>query len=189
MIALLAVGCSKESTISHTTPMPRKGAIDELLPAVVSIAAVTRAPTHVLVVDATCSNSMQALDRVLSDTLWSQRARIGYMPQLLRDPNALLETTALECARRAGALHDYVLDRLARLDSVRRPLLESAARVGIPREQFLSCVRDTSVIRQIEGQAAAAESVGVWDLPALISRDSAWIGERAVRRVYRAVGF
>ena len=188
MIALLAFGCRSEPTDRPVTPMPRKGAIEALLPSAVSLAAANGAPTHVLVVDATCSKSMQALDRVLSDTLWIQRARIAYMPQHLRDPNAMLETMALECARRSGALHEYVLDRLARSDSVRKPLLESAVRIGIPKARFLSCLSDSAIVHQIQGQSATAGSVGIWNLPALISRDSAWIGERAVRRVYRAVG-
>lgn len=142
-------------------------------------------PSRLLVVDGSCPISMQAMAALLADSIRIANTHIAYMPQPKRDPAAELETAALECARQANRLRAYVDDRLRLLDSAGRPVLASAARVGIDSSEFLTCLRSPATAKLLEVHAVTARSRGLWSLPALVSRDSAWIGSNAVTRLLK----
>lgn len=171
--------------VATEAPELRRGAAKQLAQASFSVRAEPRvlSPSRVLVVDASCPFSIYALSALVADSARARETAIAYMPQTRRDGAALLETASLECARRDGKLAAYIADRLVRLDSVRRPVLASALRVGMDSLAFLSCVRSTEVASALLRSASIAEAVGVWNLPALIGPDSAWIGTQAVRRL------
>ncbi len=184
--ATLFVCCTNREAVATNPPPLRRDALIQLATASFPIAETElrlSPPRQVLVVDASCPFSMHALAVLGADSALAQRTAIAYMPQTLRDGAALLETASLECARRDGKLAAYVSDRLARLDSTRRPVLASAVRVGMDSLSFLSCVESPSVASAISHSSAKAASVGVWNLPVLVGLDSAWIGTQAVRRL------
>ncbi len=56
-------------------------------------------------------------------------------------------------------------------------------RVGIDSLAFLSCLQSTSTASALAWSTAVADSVGVWNLPVLISADTAWVGMQAASRL------
>jgi hypothetical protein len=140
-------------------------------------------PRFVYVVDGSCDISVQGLSFLLADSAKMRVTRVMYMPQTERDPNATLETVALECARRLGTLSSYVADRVSKLGSVRRPVLESAVVAGLDTGRFLRCTRSTEVQGLVIRHAELAQNIGVRDLPALIGTDTAWIGSRSLGKL------
>ncbi len=131
---------------------------------------------QVLIVDGSCPASLQALSAALGNPKFRNSISVIYRPQPERDHLALHETVALECARLQGGFEAYVAHRVGRLGQTARPILVSAEEVGLRSDEFLRCVRSDSVVEDVTRQAALADSVGVYDLPVLIGRDSAWKG-------------
>ena len=85
----------------------------------------------VLYVDASCPNSLYALERTLADSAARSEVVLQYYPQIQRDPVAKFETIALECAHRMGALPAYVTQRLDDASAGLRPVDMSATSIGL----------------------------------------------------------
>lgn len=134
----------------------------------------------VLYVDATCPNSMYALEQLLADTIARSRVVLQYYPQTLRDPIAQFETVALECARRSGSLQAYVTQRLDDAARGGRSVELSAASVGIDNQSFMACVANDTIDTLVSRQARLAIAAGIQLLPALVHDRRTIVGRDTV---------
>ncbi len=144
---------------------------------------ITAAPQYVLVVDGSCPGSLEALQAVLKHSSLRQQTQLIFRPQKERDHIAELETVAVECARRHGRLSEYVGDRIASFSNVSRPILPSAQRAGIMPDGFLKCMRSEEVAVLVAQHARLADSIGVFQLPVLLGKDTAWTGTALFKRL------
>lgn len=136
----------------------------------------------VLFVDATCQNSLYALEQALADSAVRTQVSLRYYPQVPRDPVARFETAALECARRMGSMKAYTSQRLDDAARGTRPAVASALSIGLDTASFMRCVADPNVNALIKQHEDFAKSVGVWSLPALVLSNAVVIGRDPVVR-------
>jgi hypothetical protein len=141
-------------------------------------------PKAILSVDASCPNSLYALERALADSLVVRHLALGYYPQVGRDPVARFETTALECARQLGALSRYVTQRLDDVGRGGRAVELSAHAAGLDTAQFMGCVADVRTDAVVVRHEKFAESSGVASLPLLVHQG---VGEVGRDRVIEAL--
>ncbi len=146
-----------------------------------------RPPRALLFIDASCPFSMNELLRVLvQDNSFSENMAIVYVPQVLRDQGAAVETAALECARQSGAFLPYVKSRNEVISLNRRPIMESVMRAGIADTlSFQACVASVKTQALLRLYAATADRIGVSLLPVLSTGDSSWVGAQVGQRLSR----
>jgi len=180
--------CSSPPTPKEKVRSPSRYALRELTALGVpfdstDLRGEDSAVTHVLVVDGSCPICLYALRGLAENVKARKTTRIVFQPQSLRDPMSPLETAGMECARREGKLKRFVEDRWIRLDSVRKPIGEVSRRLSLDSLEFLECIRSEATTAGVELMAMHATAVGVFYLPALISADSAWVGQKAVAKL------
>ncbi len=141
-------------------------------------------PRAVLFVDASCPNSMYALEQAMADSSVASRLAISYYPQVDRDPVARFETTALECARQVGAFSQYVTQRLDDAGRGGRAVELSASAIGIDTARFMQCVADPRTESIVARHQAFAERYGVSVLPLLVHQDASTVGRDSVIQAF-----
>jgi hypothetical protein len=156
LVVLLLVGCEASSPNSAVDI----GMIDSLrtTEGIRSLDGGSLEPRAVLFVDATCQNSLYALEQALLDSSLQKQIALHYFPQTARDPVARFETTALECSRRLGAMREYVTQRLD--DAVRRSrsVSLSAFDAGIDTARFSACITSPEAVAHVEGHETLANA-------------------------------
>jgi len=136
----------------------------------------------VLYVDATCPNSLYALEQTLADSVARSKVVLQYYPQVLRDPVARFETVALECARRSGSLDAYVTQRLDDAARGPRSVEMSASSIGLDTRSFMACVASDTVDAFVSRQERLAIAAGIQLLPALVYERRTIVGRDNVVR-------
>ena len=190
---VLAVDLGRIRLVERNTPqrsalrkIARVAAVESLSGRSVRVddgSVVTGAPQYVLVVDGSCPGSLEALQSMLKHKSLPRQAQLIFRPQKERDHTSELETVAVECARRQGRLSEYVGDRIESLGKVSRPILPSAQRAGLMPEAFLECMRSEEVAGVVAQHARLADSIGVFQLPVLIGKDTVWTGTSLFKRL------
>lgn len=143
------------------------------------------APRSVLFVDATCPNSLVALEAALAAPSGTSTTAFVHRPQTKRDRAARIEGAALECAHRQGVLQRYVSVRLDHLADPNRPLTRTAAASGADTAAFLECLKRPDVVDVVARHEAASDNAGVTVVPALLSADRIVVGRDPVVEVLR----
>jgi hypothetical protein len=185
VLALATVGCDRID--AYGARRVRSRAIAALLqsPSGHVLLRLDARPKALLFVDASCPNSLYALDRLLGDSMAMLTTTVHYRPQVRRDPAARFENVALECARRMGVLAPYVADRLGLVASVSRPVMRSAIRSGADSARFSACLSDPVVAAMIRVHEESADSAGLHLVPALASPSWVAMGRDAAVAAFR----
>lgn len=178
-LGMLAVGCTdspKPERMMLSPAVASRFLSDSLLHTALS----PRAPSSVLFVDASCQNSLVALEAVLSDPGSQGSVAIVHRPQAERDPSARLEAAALECASSQGILHKFVSNRLDDLELPNRPILLTAYKSGADSNRFLACLKEPGTVARVARQEAASDSARISRVPVLLSSERIIIGRDPV---------
>lgn len=183
-LVMLAAGCAQGSNL-EIVQVSEAAAVQFLHTPSLYSALRSDAPRSVLFVDATCPNSLVALEAALAAPSGTSTTAFVHRPQTKRDRAARIEGAALECAHRQGVLQRYVRVRLDHLADPNRPLTRTAAASGADTTAFLECLKRPDVVDVVARHEAASDNAGVTVVPALLSADHIVVGRDPVVEVLR----
>lgn len=183
-LVMFAAGCAQDSNLE--TVQVSKAAAGRFLstPALYTVLG-SDSPRSFLFVDATCPNSLVALEAALDAPPQTSTTALVHRPQQERDPAARLESAALECAHRQGVLQRYVRVRLDHLADPNRPLTRTAAASGADTTAFLECLDGPDIVDLVARHEAASDNAGVTVVPALLTTDRIVVGRDPVVTMLR----